>query len=487
MRKIVLRSFVFMFSLLSVISCDESDSVSKGSLSLSFSAKTASNGRSQVVDAKALLVSIEDANGNVLETKKELSLYTFEGEFLSEPLALPVGNYKLTEFIVLNGKNEVIYVTPLEGSTLAYLVNDPLPIPFQIEKDKVTNIVPEVIEASGHAAADFGYSTFSFDVVETISFLLGVFVYDNATQSLILTSHTVEVKSGIKGLYKGNLGDATNRITIRSYDATYTLIVSKPGFVTYSHEFTLANLKEFENKPLTITLTPANSNGVVSFDGVDDYIDLGNIYDDVSLPVTISAWIYIDNTATGFNPIFTSQDNIPLSNGFWFCSTPSDVFIEYGDGKGQNNSVYRRGASYVSNSNIRGKWIHIAGIMRGATDMEVYFNGVKQSLVFSGSSSFSMSSNHPADVAKIGRWFSNDVIYHFKGMIDEVKIWNRSLNASEISDVMAKKQLQNTTGLIGSWNFDEPSGNVLIDSSPNKFNGELKGSPLRIKMEVNNQ
>ena len=54
--------------------------------------------------------------------------------------------------------------------------------------------------------------------------------------------------------------------------------------------------------------------GAISFDGTDDYIDLGNIYDDLVFPFTISAWVKLDQADK--SPVFASQDNYPVYNGF---------------------------------------------------------------------------------------------------------------------------------------------------------------------------
>jgi hypothetical protein len=71
------------------------------------------------------------------------------------------------------------------------------------------------------------------------------------------------------------------------------------------------------------------SGRAMRFDGVDDYVDLGNIYDNLTLPFTISAWIYMDPGASSGGPVFVSQDNSPLYNGFWFFVRPTSISIEY--------------------------------------------------------------------------------------------------------------------------------------------------------------
>src|SRR5882762_105202 len=82
----------------------------------------------------------------------------------------------------------------------------------------------------------------------------------------------------------------------------------------------------------------------LSFDGVDDYISLGNIYDDLKLPLTISAWVFLD--PRGLGTIFSSQDNTKVYNGFHFYVVQTAMVIEYGDGLGPPGYTYfKRGKS----------------------------------------------------------------------------------------------------------------------------------------------
>ena len=95
-----------------------------------------------------------------------------------------------------------------------------------------------------------------------------------------------------------------------------------------------------------------------------------------------------------------------------------------------------------------------------------------------------MKSNSPTEVAKIGYMFQNSAVYRFKGKIDELKIWNRSLSPAEIQTTIFKKLNETEPGLIGYWNFDEPDGETAFDLSKNHFNGVLTGNPVRVLSEV---
>ena len=215
----------------------------------------------------------------------------------------------------------------------------------------------------------------------------------------------------------------------------------------------------------------------ISFDGVDDYIALGNVYDDLKLPLTVSAWIFLE--PGGLGTIFSSQDNTHLYNGFHFFIVHTGIFIEYGDGKGTFTVDFRRGKSGPVDD-IFGKWVHVTGIMRAEDDMDLFVNGVNIGGKYVGNSKFPMDSDFPDDLAKIGYRSGIGVTYHFQGIMDELRLWNRSLSEDEIRAQMCRKLEGNEPGLIGYWDFDNTSGNTLIDKSPNHFDGLLMGSPKRV-------
>ncbi len=221
----------------------------------------------------------------------------------------------------------------------------------------------------------------------------------------------------------------------------------------------------------------AGSGRAVSFDGVDDYVALGNIYDNLELPLTISAWIFLD--PGGLGTIFTSQDNSHIYNGFHFYVIHTAIIIEYGDGLGTFSADFRRGKAGPVD-NIFGKWVHVAAIMRGALDMDLFLNGVNIGGNYIGTSQFPMNSSSPLENAMIGFRSGTGLTYHFQGMMDELRIWNRPLSEDEIRDQMCRKLTGDEPGLIGYWDFNEPSGVVVTDRSPNHFDGVLRGSPQRV-------
>lgn len=216
----------------------------------------------------------------------------------------------------------------------------------------------------------------------------------------------------------------------------------------------------------------------IELDGVDDYVDLGNIFDDLNFPFSVSAWVNTHPTATS-GPVFVSQDNASIYNGFWFYAAPTAIWIEYGDGRGDGNPAFRRGKR-ADFPNLTGRWIHVCAIVEGPSDMELFVNGFNVGGYYTGESTLPMDSNFPGDVAKIGYFFTNGSIFRYKGQVDEIRVFNKALSQTEIRETMCKKPSVSEPGLIGYWDFDETAGNVVFDRTVNGYDGTLMNGVQRV-------
>ncbi len=220
------------------------------------------------------------------------------------------------------------------------------------------------------------------------------------------------------------------------------------------------------------------SGHALKFDGIQDYVVLGDEYHNLNFPFSVSAWVFLDPTSLG-SPIFVTNDNNPLYRGFWFVISPNVLECEFGDGTGGNNPAFRQG-KIASIQNVTSRWINVCAVMTSPSNINLYINGVNIGGNPSGGSSLTIASSFTGDTPKIGYFLSNGSAYHFKGTLDEVKLWNRSLTQDEVRQDMCKKLKGNETGLIGYWPFDETSGNTVFDKSPNGFNGQTQGNPQRV-------
>ncbi|MEN8230473.1 MAG: hypothetical protein ABFS38_20090, partial [Bacteroidota bacterium] len=121
----------------------------------------------------AALVTIISETGALIYEKEYLPIYRFGNQYTTKSVELPMGEYQLSEFMLIDSSGVVLWATPREGSELAHLVRHPLPIPFGISPEATTSLDIQVIRVKDHPPADFGYLNFNIGFVDR--FCLKVF------------------------------------------------------------------------------------------------------------------------------------------------------------------------------------------------------------------------------------------------------------------------------------------------------------------------
>jgi hypothetical protein len=203
-----------------------------------------------------LYVTVVNAAGEVVYDLKKVTLINVGNSVISQPLSLEPGNYTLTEFIVAD--SQVSYATPKQGSTLAQWVDDPLPIPFTVHDDDVTELGVEVLPfGDGYTPEDFGYVSFNITVAPFPYFKLSVFKPEGET--LTLSPVHAYVIDGIDTIYSQSLPAGTNDIAfVGSQERLYELVLVQSGYGKYTRPFILQDLiPDLSGNPLTATLDPA--------------------------------------------------------------------------------------------------------------------------------------------------------------------------------------------------------------------------------------
>lgn len=190
-----------------------------------------------------LIVSVVNENGEVVMNDERLELYNFGGHWITKEIKLKIGNYDLTKFLVVDPLGNVLYATPIEGSPKAYLVKDPLPIRFEIIKDQVTNVVPEVLAVLQSPPEEFGYVTFSYSIVKPLDFFIGVYIeYPTPMPPILLTDARLTVKVDSLWWHTFELEPVINKVTIRDGYRCYVLIIEKEGYYTVKLRLTREEL-----------------------------------------------------------------------------------------------------------------------------------------------------------------------------------------------------------------------------------------------------
>jgi len=211
---------------------------------------------------------------------------------------------------------------------------------------------------------------------------------------------------------------------------------------------------------------------VLYFDGSDDYINVGSYETLDDLPLgdfTITAWIKDEHTAViTWGGIVCNYRHTPFRG--W-------NFRTFSDGSG-NRSVHFQvifSAGHLNYNTTYGsvtnEWTHVEAVFFSATkSAKIYINGVEVS-------SYQQSTNG------VGSYPENSMInlgtlapgnQAFKGNIDDVRIFNKALDADERTKVYKGQAV--TDGLVAWYKFNEKSGATAIDSSGNNNNGTIVGA-----------
>ncbi|RLE48332.1 hypothetical protein DRJ25_00205, partial [Candidatus Woesearchaeota archaeon] len=167
--------------------------------------------------------------------------------------------------------------------------------------------------------------------------------------------------------------------------------------------------------------------GARSFDGTNDYVDLSPSQALNSSNLTISAWLYVKNSS---NP---SIQGIITDGGSGFPDTR--LFIAGNKVDFWVGNTTTRTEIYSDNNIINNKWFHLVTTTEyvgGTTTTKMYIDGKLQSHTGSLPSKTVLG----RDTLYIG-WLNSNRF--FNGLIDNVRIYNTSLNASQVKELYSKE------------------------------------------------
>jgi len=217
--------------------------------------------------------------------------------------------------------------------------------------------------------------------------------------------------------------------------------------------------------------------GALSLDGSSSFVDVGaNSSLAITGDMTLSAWV----NPTSLSP--STQLNVIVSGRSAEVDQPYDMAINSGVILTQIHTT--SGWQMVSSGAVSiplNQWSHIM-IVRSGLTFSFYKDGV-----FAGTGSITDPVYNPNwNGALIGKGFYGGARF-FNGRIDDVRIYNRALSASEATALYGQKEtvLQSTqsnqvsNGLVGYWSFNGKdmnwAGNLAYDRSGQGNNGTLLG------------
>jgi hypothetical protein len=393
MKKITILSWIACLILSLALSCSKKDidkgDLSEGELSLKFS--LASELKSTDVEdiitctPAAIYISIKDSEAKYVINTKKIPLIKMGDEYITEHIALTEGIYTIEDFLVADDTDSVLYLTPKVNSEFQDLVENPLPVAFEISADNITNVVLEVIPANLGEPIQFGYATFSFKIVNTLE--KGLVVYFP---------------------FDGNISEESENnypFTADSVSLTYD---------------------RFEN--------PDNA---AYFDGSGASINLNNDQPVIlSNTFTISAWVMMYGLGGGVdytrNIIFQQRDDDAsesASSTIVFLSEDNVGLIEFT----LRSSINEHGERAILESPAQSyeKWHHYVAVLDDERIMKIYLDGLLiADTLFTQTGDFTTSIDH-VDIG-IHTFSGNQLKGALNGRMDDFRIYDRALTHQEI-------------------------------------------------------
>ena len=174
------------------------------------------------------------------------------------------------------------------------------------------------------------------------------------------------------------------------------------------------------------------SGKALEFDGLDDYVEIphSNSISGFTKALTASFWMKPGDTTR--QTILNKYNNADGQRG-WFIDGPSYSGIDLGFYASQDGLSYVEWhANYAP---VMGTWYHITVIWKSGEITKFYVNGAP--VTTSGTATISQIYNNVGVPLYIGKsqYTSGR---EFKGILDEVKVWDRALSANEIMNEYQK-------------------------------------------------
>ena len=235
---------------------------------------------------------------------------------------------------------------------------------------------------------------------------------------------------------------------------------STVGSTSYWVSSTNANGCESTRTQITVTVAlPATQ---LNFDGVDDYVNLGNTISNAlngTTALTLEAWIN-PSVLNGWNNVITDYD-----------ATVHKYILRV---RNTNNiQFWINGTALNSTFAVPlNTWTHIAGVYDGTT-MYVYANGV---LLASQAASITLPVS--SDQVNIGSRIGTNT-ENFTGNIDDVRVWNVARTTEQISGSRFCELQGTETGLVSYFKFNQgfsAAANPTVTTLTNAVSGGTSGT-----------
>ncbi len=208
------------------------------------------------------------------------------------------------------------------------------------------------------------------------------------------------------------------------------------------------------------------------FLGTNGYVDIPRPPMLQPVQFTVELWVYFDSAYSVYMPLLGTAVNerngadgysVKIESGYFYLRAAIDS---------ANAAAY-----WVVYTPAVKQWIHLAGTFDGIT-ARLFINGFEVAhwqsagAVWYGTSELWLGVGYHSN-------FGGYSFFH--GMLDEVRIWDRALDSTQIRNRMKTVVTEYEEGLVGYWNFDDTTqSDIAIDESKFSNHGLIWGDTYRV-------
>ena len=247
---------------------------------------------------------------------------------------------------------------------------------------------------------------------------------------------------------------AVLNLTINQPDTSITEVTTCDSYYWGDSTYTQSGTYSYTGGSVT-------NNYSISLDGNNDYIN-GNLYNNFNNELSVGLWFKSNQLGQDCKLIYTGSWVNWSTRNFGIQHTNNGVKFILSI-QGNNQYWVETGSNYI-NDNL---WHNVFATYDN-NYIRLYIDGqIIDSLHVVG------NINNVNDLF-IGT--RNPLGEYFNGNLDELQLWNKALNQSEIEQLINCPPIGNESGLVGYWNFEEGSGNTVLDLTVNGNDGTINGA-----------
>jgi hypothetical protein len=195
----------------------------------------------------------------------------------------------------------------------------------------------------------------------------------------------------------------------------------------------------------------SGAGNALKLDGVDDFVTANTVANDLDYqifgspmsPITIEAWVYPE-----------AQSGLPKSVLSFSSVVGFDLNMIRYDGDNQKFCYYdnETGYTYSGTESPPEHWYHLALTIDMAGQGHLFIDGEEQA-TFETNVKPTYGSRFTIGQA----WDATVPTRHFKGMVDEARVWTVARTQAQIQADMDHPLRGDEDGLVALWHFDEPN------------------------------